>query len=147
MASGVYNKVKKMLLDATIDLDTDTIKVMLVTSSYTPNADHDFVDDISGNELSGTGYTAGFGNSGRKTLSNKSVTQDDATDKGVFDNTADLTWSSINAGTAAYAVLIKEITSDAASIPICWLELSPNVTTNGGDLTVAFNTSGIINLT
>lgn len=42
-----------------IDLDSDTIKVMIVTSSYTYSAAHDFIDDASSNEVSGTGYTAG----------------------------------------------------------------------------------------
>lgn len=42
-----------------IDLDTDTIKVMIVTSAYTYNAAHDFIDDASANQVSGTNYTAG----------------------------------------------------------------------------------------
>lgn len=40
------------------DLDTDTIKVMLCTSSYTPNrGTHAYKSDVT-NEVSGTGYTA-----------------------------------------------------------------------------------------
>jgi hypothetical protein len=42
-----------------IDFDTDSFKVMLVTSAYTPDKDaHDFRNDVT-NEVSGTGYTAG----------------------------------------------------------------------------------------
>lgn len=42
-----------------IDLDTDTFKAMLTTSSYTPDQDaHDFRDDVT-NEITGDGYTAG----------------------------------------------------------------------------------------
>jgi hypothetical protein len=50
------------LSNASLDLDTGSgYKLMLVTSSYTPNqATHDFRDDIGANEASGgTGYTAG----------------------------------------------------------------------------------------
>jgi len=44
--------------NAPIDWLTDTIKVMLCTSAYTPNADtHVFKSDVT-NEISGTGYTA-----------------------------------------------------------------------------------------
>ena len=44
-----------------VDLDTDTIKLMLVTSSYTPTqASDDFRDDVGANEASGgSGYPAG----------------------------------------------------------------------------------------
>lgn len=41
-----------------IDLDTDTIKVMIVDSTYTPvKASHTFKSDLTG-EVSGTNYTA-----------------------------------------------------------------------------------------
>lgn len=44
---------------AVVDYDTDTIRVMIVTSAYTYNVAHDFIDDVSGSQVSGTGYTAG----------------------------------------------------------------------------------------
>src|SRR4051812_40307058 len=37
-----------------------TLKMSIVTASYTPNQNtHDFWDDVSANEVTGTGYTAG----------------------------------------------------------------------------------------
>lgn len=42
-----------------IDLDSDTIKVMIVTSSFSFNAAHDFINDVNGNQVTGTNYTAG----------------------------------------------------------------------------------------
>lgn len=59
-----------------VDLDTDTIKLMLVTSSYTPDqATHDFRDDLGANEASGgSGYTAGGFTLGSKTLAATSLT-------------------------------------------------------------------------
>ena len=42
-----------------IDWLSDSLYLALVANSYTPNlATHDFWDDVSGNEASGTGYTA-----------------------------------------------------------------------------------------
>ena len=57
-----YNKWQELQLNGTavIDWDTDTMKVMLVTSSYTPSATtHDYISDADANEVSGTNYTAG----------------------------------------------------------------------------------------
>ena len=39
MANVLYNVFKRDLMNGSIDLDTDTIMVMLVTSGYTPNID------------------------------------------------------------------------------------------------------------
>lgn len=58
MASSLYNHFLAKGLNGTIDCDTDSFKGMLVTASYTFDADHDFRNDIT-NEVSGTGYTAG----------------------------------------------------------------------------------------
>lgn len=51
-----------------IDFNSDTIKVMLLTSSYTPSDAHDYVDDIVANEVVGTGYTAGGPTLGSATM-------------------------------------------------------------------------------
>jgi hypothetical protein len=45
-------------LKGDLDFDTATFKVMLVTSSYVENKDHDFRDDVT-DEVVGTNYTAG----------------------------------------------------------------------------------------
>jgi hypothetical protein len=54
----LYNQFKlKQHNGAPIDLDTDAIKVMVVTSAYTPNQAHAFKSDLT-NEVSGTNYSA-----------------------------------------------------------------------------------------
>jgi hypothetical protein len=59
MASLIYNSFHEDLARGNIDLDSNTFRMMLVTSSYTPNKDtHDKRDDVT-NEVTGTGYTAG----------------------------------------------------------------------------------------
>lgn len=56
------------------DTVTYTFKVAIVTNSYTPDQNaQDYWDDVSANEVSGTGYTAG-GNA----AANPSVTMDAA---------------------------------------------------------------------
>lgn len=60
-----------------IDFDTDTFKLMLTTSTYTPNQDtHDFRDDVT-NEVGASGtYSAGGA-----TLAGVSVSYDSATNE------------------------------------------------------------------
>ena len=61
MADVIYNAFKKNIMNGGIDLDTDTIKVALVTATYTPDQDlHEDFADLT-NEVVGTGYTAGGG--------------------------------------------------------------------------------------
>jgi len=126
-------------MNGSIDLDTDTIKVMLVTSSYTPNQDtHEFKSDVT-NEVTGTGYTAGGA-----TLSNKSVTQDNTDDEGVFD-ADDVTWSNSTI-TARGAVLYKSTGNDATSPLICYFDFGENKSSSNGDFSIQWNSEGIINL-
>jgi len=64
MASFVYNRALELWARGSIDFDTDTFKVMLVTSAYPAAGDatakdaDDFRNDVT-NEVTGTGYTAG----------------------------------------------------------------------------------------
>jgi hypothetical protein len=87
-------------VNGNIDLDTDTFKIMLTTSSYTPNQDtHDFRDDVT-NEVSGTGYTPGGA-----TLSGVSLSYDSGTNE-VRLAWTDPTWTSATI-TARTAVIYK----------------------------------------
>jgi hypothetical protein len=148
--SLVYNLAKKLIADGSLDLLTDTIKVMLVGSTYTEDADHDYVNPSAYlTEISGTGYAGGYGGSGRKTLASKTVTEDDANDRAEFD-AANLTWTSINAGTPAGAILIREraATGDTMSELIAFIDSGGfPIVTNGGDLSITWDAEGILNLT
>ena len=84
------------LAQGSIDLDTDTFKIMLTTSTYVPNQDtHVFRSDVT-NEVVGTGYTAGGA-----TLTGVSVTYDAASNQ-MRVSWTDPTWptSTITARTA-----------------------------------------------
>ena len=157
MADFLYGRAAlKMILGSgvtpTIDLLTDTIKVGLSTSTHVENKDDTFLDDVGADdfidgELSGTGYTAGFGGAGRKSIGSKTLAYDAANDRVEFDG-ADQTWTAISAGTAAQATLMREVTNDAGSPPIANVDSGGfPVVTNGGDVTIAWNAEGIIHLT
>lgn len=146
----VYNQFKKLEANGTIDLLTDTIKVMLVGSTYTANADHTFVNSAAyQTELGGTGYASGYAGAGRKTLSSKVVVQDDVNDRAEF-SAAPVTWTAINAGTAAGCLIIREraATGDTMSELIAFIDSGGfPIVTNGGDLTISWNAEGILQLT
>jgi len=144
----VYNSFKALEADGTIDLLTDTIKVMLVSSGYSADDAHDYVSDGPGaNELSGTGYVTGYEGAGRKTLASKTVVEDDTNNRAEF-NAAPVTWTSIDAGTAAACILIRErpSTGDTMSELIAYIDSGFPVVTNGGDFTITWNTEGILQL-
>lgn len=143
MASLVYNRFKYQQLGDTgvtpINLKTDTIKVALVTSSYSPSADsHDFFDDVT-NEVSGTGYSAG-GNTLTVTTS-----QDNTDDEGVFD-AADTSWTTSDI-TARGAVIYKSTGTASTSPLICYIDFGADYTSVGGTFQITFASEGIINLT
>lgn len=146
MASHFYTTGLKECLDGTIDLDTDTIKLMLVTASYTPDKD-DLVVDAGGandpidHEIAVSGYTGGWGGSGRKTVT---VTiSANLTDDRVDIAISDQTWTALGAGaTIAGAILIKEGgANDTTSRLLAYFDVT-DTATNGGDITLDFNAIG-----
>lgn len=139
MADLIYNGFKKNIMNGNIDLDTDTIKVALVTSAYTPDQDaHEFFSSVT-NEITGTGYSAGGAS-----LANKTVTQDNTNNKGVFD-ADDVTWASATI-TARGAVIYKSTGTASTSPLLCYLDFGSDKTSSGGNFVVQFGASGILNL-
>lgn len=129
-------------LTTPIDFLTNVINVGLSTTVHVPNKDDIFLDDVGADdfidgELSGTGYV-------RKTLASKTLTYDAANDRVEWD-AADVTWTAINAGTAAQATYWDNTGATDAGRRL-WLNVDSGgfpVVTNGGDLTLQQNAEGI----
>lgn len=140
MADIIYNSFKRDIMNGSIDLDTDTINVMLVTSTYTPDQDaHTKRSDIT-NEVSGTGYSAGG-----SALAGKAVTVDNTDNEGVFDAN-DLSWTTSTI-TARGAVLYKARGgASSADELICYLDFGTDKTSTAGTFTISWNAEGILNL-
>lgn len=140
MASGLYgitflNALKN---DLALDLDdttADRFKVMLVTSSYTPNfGTHDFKSDVT-NEVSGTGYDAGG-----KSLSSVTLTQTGGT---ITFDAANLTWASSTITARGAVVYDDSLTNDPL---ICYIDFGADKSSSAGDFVLTFNASGIFTL-
>lgn len=139
MADVIYNVFKLNIMNGGVDLDTNTIYVMLVTSAYVADQDlHLDRADVT-NEIAGAGYT-----SGGAEITAKAVTQDDTDNEGVFDG-ADVTWSTATI-TARGAVIYKSTGVAANDTLICYLDFGSDQTATGADFTIAWNAEGIVNL-
>lgn len=141
MPSKLYGSFLVKALNKEVDYDTDTIKVALLTSSYTPDQDaHDYLNDVSTYEVSGTGYTAG-GN----TLASKTVTYDSANNVIVLD-AADTTWASSTI-TARYAVVYDSTGTASTSALIGYVDFGSDQSSTNGNFTITWDSTGIVRIT
>lgn len=142
MPSKLYGNFLKQALNKEIDWDSDTIKVALLTSSYTPNQDsHDYLDDVSSYEVTGTGYTTGGA-----TLASKTSTYDGTNNVIVLD-AADVTWSSSTI-TARYAVIYDDSGANAASKALIgYVDFGSDQSSTNGNFTITWDSTGIVRIT
>lgn len=133
MANALFDKSREGFLTGEIDWDTAVIKVSLVRG-YTFSAAHQFVSDVTG----ASGVLAATS----AALASKTTTS------GVAD-AADFTFSAVAANGSNHSLLVYQssaVTGGAdvaasAQRLIAWIDTGTNlpVTTNGGDVVVAFD--------
>ena len=142
MPSKLYGQFLALALDKKVDWDSDTIKVALLTNSYTPDQDaHNYFDDVVANEVTGTGYTQG-GN----TLANKTNNYNSATNVIVLD-ADDTTWSSSTI-TARYAVVYDSSPTLNADKPLIgYVDFGSDQSSSNGNFTITWDATGIVRIT
>ena len=131
MANAVYPKYKEAMISGStnISLSTITVKAALVdTGTYTYSAAHEFLSSLSG--VVGTAATLGT-----KTVANGLFDAADSTYTAVTGNTAEAIVIYIDTGVAGTSRLVTYIDTGATGLP---------VTPNGGDISIAWNASGIV---
>lgn len=141
MASGVYNTYKaKDGNDWAAGADS-AYKCLLVTSSYTPNPDHDFVADVSpgSNEITGGGYA-------RQNMASRAKSIVDGSDRA--EHSANNPIFSSLSGPAAprYAIVYRVVSTDSDHQLVAWIDLGAGLSIVG-DLEVKWNgstTSGLV---
>lgn len=134
MASGIYDRFFANLMNKEVDLEADTIKIALLDNSHSYSASDNQWSDVSANEVSGSGYTAGG-----EALVNKSVTQGSPT---VWDAN-DVSW--INATISSYHAVIYD-DSLAGDDLIASIDFGGVQSISDGTFTIEFSGSGIISL-
>lgn len=137
MASFVYHSAKEHIAKSAIDLDSHTFKMALLSSSHTPDQTNDTVlTDVSTEEVSGTGYTAGG-----YTLANVTVTRSGATVKFDADDIV------VNALDPSFRYAVVYDDTHASDALLCLLDPGALQEPAGDAVKLAFNASGILTLT
>jgi len=117
---------------------TDTINVALVGSGWTPSPTSNKVwSDVSANEVTGTGYTAGG-----QALASKTVTVSGST---TTLSGANVTWADSTI-TARYAVIYKSTGVGSTSMLVGYVDFGSNQSSSAGNFTIAWNAAGIATL-
>lgn len=139
----IYNQAQINLMKGLIsnlgDANSD-IKVALLADTYTPDqVNDDNWGEISAEEISGTGYTAGG-----QSLSSKSLVDNGGV--ATFD-ADDVIWSSSTL-TARYAVIYDNTPADAVDKKLIgFIDYEEVKESTGGDWQIQWNTNGIWTLT
>lgn len=123
-----------------VDFDTDTIKVMVLASTYTPNyATHNFISEANSNQVSaGASYSAGG-----PALANKSLAL--VGSLAVFDADPIVIALDATGFTDGFYIVFYKDTGVAATSRIIALgELGSNRSIQGGALNLNWNVNGII---
>lgn len=135
MADVVYNAYLSAQVTGGIDLDTDTLVVMLIKDTYTPDRDDEFIADLVSHEISGTGYS-------RQTLTTVLVT--------ISGNVAvmdadDPQWTGASGwDNARYGILAKSTGNDATSRLIKTIDFGSNRQPVDGVFTFPWNANGVM---
>jgi hypothetical protein len=140
MANGLFNDSKAGFLAGEIDWDTAVIKVALVRS-YTFAASHKFVSDVTtaGGVIAATSAA----------LASKTTTAGTA-------DAADITFTAVAANASGHGLLVFQASAvgggadvaASAQRVIAWYDTGTNlpITPNGGDVSVAWNGSGLFTI-
>lgn len=129
MANQRYSHGAEQILAGEIDFADDTIKIS-IHDGLSFNDSHEDYNDIKASAL------------GDVTLSGKSITN------GVFD-AADATYTAVPSGDEVTCYVIRKDTGNDATSPLLFFfdtdsNSNPiSVPTNGGNITIVFNASGI----
>lgn len=143
----IYGAANEAINKGTLDLDSNTFRMVLVTSAYTPNqSTHSTWADVSANEATGTGYTS----SGK--LLTCTVNRPGGSLVTTFD-CDDQTWTTATI-TAKYAVIVKDADANGTLASTDALVCFADLETGGGSLSstassffVGINAGGVFTAT
>ncbi len=147
MANFIYNEAKRALAEGELDFGSggSDLRVLLVMTNTTANTEVN-VNTISAfttlDEMDGSGYA-------RVALTGETVNEDAGNNRAEFDAT-DATFASLGAGTRQVkaAILYKHVGADSSNIPIAYIDTAGfPFSANGGNITLTWNSEGIVQIT
>ena len=131
-------------LAANTSWTTDTIKILLCTSAYTPNQDtHEFKSSVTNELPTANGYTLRGA-----TLASKTATADAATNETRL-NSAAVTWTpgAAQTLTARYAVIYKDTGTDGTSPLLGYIDFEADVSATNDSFTITPDATGWLKIT
>lgn len=139
VTASPYWSLANILGQAQINFAADTIKVMLLDDSYTPDlVDHAWLDAVNAAEVVGTGYTAGG-------LTLTSCSWGYYPTEGVQGFSANWAIWSPASITARYAVVYKDVGGVPEDSPLVSLvDFGDNKTVDGVDFALVWSDTGIL---
>ena len=135
MASGIYNRYKANLMNKIVDMEADSLILMLMDNVHSFTATDDVVGDVDANELP----TAGGYTQKTEALANGTVLQA-ATTNFDADNSV---WAAATF-TAYHAVIYDDTV--ATDDLICSIDFGGAKTVTAGTFTIQWDAAGIITL-
>jgi hypothetical protein len=149
MAEGdgtIYDEFLLEMAKGSYNLLTDNLKMGLMGAGHTPaQATHGQWSDVSADEATGTGYSAG-GKAMTATATSVRLVLNTTAHSLKFD-VADVTWTSLTLATAdnppTYAILYDD--THASDFLICYWELG-STSTNGSNYKLTINASGVLTI-
>jgi PKD repeat protein len=137
---NLYNSAFTKGLAGEADWINDTLKIMLVDSSYTPDLiNHTYKSSVTG-EITGTGYTTGGASLTNKTLAYDGVSK-------IVADADDVVWLNSTI-TARYAIIYDDTPATDAQKPLLVLiDFGSDISSSNGSFTISFAAEGIFSLT
>lgn len=138
-----YSKYRKAQVDGNpIDFDTDSIKIMVLKNTYTPNVSstgHEFLADVNSTQVAlATGYA------GPVSLANKAINYV-ANDPCLFADDITIAQDASGFTDGRYFVIFKDTGNAATSRLVGVIDAGANVGNVAGPLVIDFDaTNGII---
>ena len=146
MASNVFNSALNGILNSTIDLDADDIRVKLLMNTTTADTDKDAIDNVSDigtlDLCDATGYAD-------VALTGEAVAVDDVNDRSEFDAAnASFTGLSGDASRAYDGCLVYKYVdgTDANDIPIAYVEFTTPIPLTATQVDIPWDAQGILQL-
>lgn len=141
VTATLYGGFLQSLANKEIDLDSDTLRVILCTAAYTPDQDTHRYRSAVTNEVSGTGYTATG-----VALTGVTVTYTAGTNTLTLD-AADVSWANSTI-TARYAVIYDATPASDATRPLIgFVNFGADVSTSNGTFAITWDATGIASIT
>lgn len=137
---------RQLILEGSLNLKTAVLKYILLDTTYVFSKDHEYADDVDAKEVAGTGYTGGFGGSGRKEVGTRTSGHNGTSHKAWLD-ADDKTWTGLDVGTIGSVGVICETgaSSDADTLFIGAQDITDKAT-NGSDWKFEVHADGLFTL-